>query len=75
MTPFQTLKQMRATYLAPMSPDQNGMLLNGVAWVHRAEGLGMLWRPNGSHCKQPLTGTTISRDYLVCKDGPTANGS
>jgi hypothetical protein len=48
-----------------MSNDQLGELLNAVAWQHRAEGYGLLAKPQGSNCLQPQTGTRVSRDILM----------
>lgn len=64
MTPFETLKSLRAGYPTPMSREQLGELLNGTAWMHRAEGWGVLSKPNGSNCPQPQTGQLISTDIL-----------
>lgn len=69
MTPLQTLQALREGYPTPMSNDQLGQLLNAVAWAHRDEGLGMFGKPTGANCRQPRTGTRISRDYLVYQDG------
>jgi hypothetical protein len=64
-TPLETLTKLRKTYPTPMSNDQLGELLNATAWIHRAECYGVLRKPNGSNCKQPVTGTLISRDILM----------
>lgn len=65
MTALETLVQLRKTYPTPMSGDQLGALLNAVAWAHRAEGYGLLSKPTGAHCRQPQTGTPVSRDILM----------
>src|SRR5687767_3084868 len=65
MTPLDTLVALRKAYPTPMSNDQLGELLNAVAWQHRAEGYGLLAKPNGAHCLQPRTGTLVSRDILM----------
>ena len=65
MTPLDTLIELRKNYPTPMSNNQLGELLNAVAWQHRAEGYGLLAKPNGSNCLQPQTGTLISRDILM----------
>jgi hypothetical protein len=65
MTPLDTLVALRKTYPTPMSNNQLGELLNAVAWQHRAEGYGLLAKPQGSNCLQPQTGTRVSRDILM----------
>lgn len=65
MTALETLVQLRKTYPTPMSGDQLGALLNAVAWAHRAEGYGLLSKPTGANCRQPQTGTLVSRDILM----------
>lgn len=65
MTALDTLIELRKTYPTPMSGDQLGTLLNAVAWTHRAEGYGLLSKPAGANCRQPQTGTLISRDILM----------
>jgi hypothetical protein len=52
-----------------MTPAQNGQLLNDTAWVHRADGYGLLKKPSGSNCPQPETGIKISRDILMLPSG------
>jgi hypothetical protein len=71
MTPLDTLRTLRLAYPTPMRTDQLGDLLNAVAWIHRAEGYGVLKKPTGSRCPQPQTGTWISRDIL-CASVSTA---
>lgn len=65
MKPLDTLVELRKKYPTPMSGDQLGELLNDVAWAHRAEGYGLLSKPAGANCRQPQTGTLISRDILI----------
>jgi hypothetical protein len=65
MTALETLVQLRKSYPTPMSGDQLGALLNAVAWAHRAEGYGLLSKPTGASCRQPQTGTPVSRDILM----------
>ena len=65
MTPLDTLVALRKTYPTPMSNNQLGELLNAVAWQHRAEGYGLLAKPQGANCLQPQTGTRVSRDILM----------
>lgn len=65
MTALETLVDLRKTYPTPMSGDQLGALLNAVAWAHRADGFGLLSKPTGSNCRQPQTGTLVSRDILM----------
>ncbi len=69
MTPLETLQELRREYPTPMSPAQIGALLNAVAWVHRAEGYGLLKKPSGSNCPQPQTGAKVSKDILCVVDG------
>jgi len=69
MTPLDTLTALRKTYPTPMSPAQLGELLNETAWQHRAEGYGLLKKPAGGNCPQPVTGTKVSRDILMLPDG------
>jgi len=69
MTPLDTLVELRKTYPTPISNSQLGELLNAVAWKHRAEGYGLLAKPNGAHCLQPQTGTPIARDILASTAG------
>jgi hypothetical protein len=47
-----------------MSNDQLGELLNSTAWAHREEGYGQLEKTTGANCRQPQTGTLVSRDLL-----------
>lgn len=68
MTPLETLVALRPNYPTPMSNDQLGDLLNAVAWTNRIGGWGLLSKPNGSNCRQPQTGTFVSRDILMLKD-------
>jgi hypothetical protein len=69
MTPLDTLVALRKGYPTPMSNDQLGELLNAVAWQHRAEGYGLLSKPQGANCLQPQTGTLIARDILASAAG------
>jgi hypothetical protein len=69
MTALDTLVELRKTYPTPMSNSQLGELLNAVAWKHRAEGYGLLAKPNGAHCLQPQTGTLVARDILASTAG------
>lgn len=69
MTPLQTLQRLRPTYPTPMSEDQLAALLNETAWIHRAEGYGLLMKPTGAHCQQPITGTSMSHDILMLASG------
>jgi len=69
MTALDTLVELRKTYPTPMTNGQLGELLNAVAWKHRAEGYGLLAKPNGAHCLQPQTGTPIARDILASTAG------
>jgi hypothetical protein len=68
-TPFNTLERLRRDYPTPMSTEEIGQLLNAVAWAHRADGFGLLRKPTGANCRQPQTGTLISRDILMLPDG------
>ena len=67
--PFQTLFQRRQWYPIPMTNDQLGELLNAVAWAHRTEGYGLLSKPTGGNCRQPITGKLVSRDILMLSSG------
>lgn len=66
MTPLQTLKALRLMYGTPMTPEENGALLNATAWLHRAEGYGVYYKPAGNNCPMP-NGLLISRDILYNK--------
>jgi len=65
MTALETLVELRKKYPTPMSGDELGALLNAVAWAHRADGYGLLSKPTGANCRQPQTGTLVSRDILM----------
>jgi hypothetical protein len=66
MTPKETLQALRLQYGTPMTPEENGALLNEAAWVHRGEGWGVYAKPAGTNCPMP-DGTLISRDILYNK--------
>ena len=66
-----TLQQVRAEFPADWSHEQRGEYLNKVAWVHRAEGWGLLHKPGGNRCPTPQ-GVDVSCDYLVYR--PTLQG-
>lgn len=68
-TPFDTLVCARAAYPTHMNGTHRGQLMNQVAWLHRGSGLGMHKKSNGNFCQQPRTGTGISCDILVDRDG------
>lgn len=68
-TPLETLQTIRPLYPTPMSNAQLGEMLNQVAWLHRAEGYGLLYKPAGANCPQPQTGIKVSRDILMLPDG------
>ena len=58
-----TLEQLRPQYPTPMSPAQLAELLDRTAWIHRAEGWGLLRKDTGNRC--PLSnGVPISCDFL-----------
>jgi hypothetical protein len=65
MKPLDTLVELRKTYPTPLSGDQLGELLNALAWAHREDGYGLLSKPTGANCRQPQTGTLVSRDILM----------
>lgn len=67
--PYHTLVLLRAGYPTPMTNDQLGELLNDTAWAHRAAGYGVLSKPGGARCQQPITREWISRDILARPDG------
>jgi hypothetical protein len=69
-TPLQLLIDLRATYPTPMSNDEIGALLNAVAWMFRADGWGLLKKPTGAYCLQPVTHIRVSRDILCRIEGP-----
>lgn len=62
---LDTLKAVRAKYPELVDRDQAVAILNEVAWIHRAEGFGLLAKPGGNHGAQPRTGTLCSIDWLV----------
>jgi hypothetical protein len=68
-TPFDSLVCARAGYPTVMNGTHRGMLMNQVAWLHRGSGLGMHKKSGGNFCLQPHTGTGISCDILVDRDG------
>lgn len=64
-TAAQDLVTARARFGPLVSRGEIGIILNEVAWKHRAEGLGLLVKPNGNNCPQPGTGVRVSCDWLV----------
>jgi hypothetical protein len=64
-----TLQQIRPEYPTPMSPAQLAEYLNRVAWIHRAEGWGLLRKDAGNRCPAPQ-GVFVACDILVY--APTA---
>src|SRR5688572_26107751 len=58
-----TLERLRAEYPTPMSSAQIGEYLNRVAWEHRGEGWGLLYKPGGTNCDAPQ-GLKVSCDVL-----------
>jgi len=52
------------------SPADLAAILNEAAWKN---GLGLLSKPAGNNCPQPKTGTPVSCDYLVTRDGRGAD--
>jgi FG-GAP-like repeat len=63
------IEHIRATYPPIMSEEQKAELLNHVAWLHRAEGWGLLRKDGGARCAAPQ-GVYIACDILVY--APTA---
>lgn len=61
---LSTVEAVRAKYPTPPSPDQLGLMLNEIAWTHRAEGWGLNLKPAGNSCPQPRTGVRIAVDIL-----------
>jgi FG-GAP-like repeat len=59
-----TLQQIRPEYPTPMSPAQLAEYLNRVAWIHRAEGWGLLKKTAGNRCPAPQ-GVDVACDILV----------
>ena len=68
ITPLQTLESLRPNYPTPMTKDQLGEMLNRTAWIHRFEGYGLLSKPQGNNCRQPITGKLIATDILTHAD-------
>ena len=62
---LDTLNAVRAKYPELVDRDQAVAILNEVAWIHRAEGFGLLAKPGGNHGYQPRTGIACSIDWLV----------
>ncbi len=57
------LQAERAKYGPSMAPAEVGAMLNAVAWLHRADGWGLLRKGSGNSC--PLRDIFISCDILV----------
>ena len=66
-----TLQQVRGEFPQDWSHEDRGMFLNKVAWIHRAEGWGLLHKPGGNKCPTQQH-VDVSCDYLVYK--PTMQG-
>jgi hypothetical protein len=67
---FATLERVRAQYPPTgLSPGEIGAILNEVAWVHRAEGVGMQAKPSGTAATQPRTGTSVWNGMRFVVDG------
>jgi len=54
----------RTHYPTPMSAAQQAAVINDVAWKHRAEGWGLLSKPSGNNCPQPVSGAPVACDIL-----------
>jgi hypothetical protein len=68
---LKTMEQIRGEYPSDWSHEDRGKFLNRTAWIHKADGWGMLRKPGGNNCPTPQ-GVAISCDYLVF--GPTMQG-
>jgi len=55
--------RQRVDYTPYPTPEQLGVLLNAVAWAHRAEGWGLSAKPSGNSVPAP-DGTRIAADIL-----------
>jgi hypothetical protein len=64
---FQTLTSLRAEYPAGMSNDQCVELLNRAAFIHRAEGWGLLLKEGGNNGARH-DGKRCSVDWLVTRE-------
>jgi hypothetical protein len=58
---FHTLETVRAKYGETLDDNEIGALLNEVAWIHRAEGVGMERKDGGTNATQPKTGIKVWR--------------
>jgi len=65
---FDTLVRVRNKYGDTLDEKQIGALLNEVAWIHRAEGVGMQSKNSGTIAIQPTTGLTIWRGMRFAGD-------
>jgi hypothetical protein len=65
-----TVEAVRAKYPSP-SPDDLGVMLNEIAWTHRADGWGLNSKPSGNSTAQPGTGIRIAVDILHHKPTDT----
>lgn len=62
---LSTLQQVRAEHPTKIGVDECVIILNKVAWMHRATGWGLLHKPGGNHGAQPTTNIPVSVDWLV----------
>lgn len=60
-----TVQRVRAKYPERVTGAQMGAILNEIAWLHRAEGWGLLGKSGGNNCPQPTTDIKVSCDFLV----------
>jgi len=65
---FATLKAERARFGATPTDVELGVLLNRVAWAHRADGFGLSRKVGGTTAPFP-GGGTICHDVLQLRDG------
>jgi hypothetical protein len=65
-----TVEAVRAKYPSP-SLDELGVMLNEIAWTHRADGWGLNSKPSGNSTAQPGTGIRIAVDILHHKPTDT----
>ena len=57
-----TVRRVRAKYGPLVSADECTAMCNEVAWIHRADGFGLLSKNYGNSGKQPRTGIESSVD-------------
>jgi hypothetical protein len=65
---FATLQRVAAKYPGPRPHDDYALVLNEVAWVHRAEGFGLSEKTGGTRVHHPILGD-MAEDILQLPDG------